>query len=275
MNDIETLLAAELSVYQSDTTLNSGWKEFVGVVGPSGVAGVGSSGPGQWTMAFSFEDWREAGHPVCTATVRVEKEVSEFVLRSYMGAIDAYSVIRVCGRLVNDGERNTLEMKYLLGVNEVDAELKALAHELQKPVERKSAIFGRMILDRRVNWFEGKAIWHDSEVRIALDMDDAESFESVEGIAAGVWQIHGRWQRELEEVAVRELLSVKNESWLEDGEGPISRDEFLARMKLESVTVRADGTVEFWHEDGDLFWGHMIKVEGNVREGCKWAGIEG
>ena len=38
-------------------------------------------------------------------------------------------------------------------------------------------------------------------------------------------------------------------------------------MTIESVTVYSDGEFEFWHSDGDLFWGHSIQVSGNLSDG--------
>jgi len=46
-------------------------------------------------------------------------------------------------------------------------------------------------------------------------------------------------------------------------------------MKQDAVTVYANGKIEFWFTDGELFWGHAIKVEGDLADGPKKAKIEG
>jgi hypothetical protein len=53
------------------------------------------------------------------------------------------------------------------------------------------------------------------------------------------------------------------------------KEEFKARMALESVTVEADGSFQFWYGDGDLFWGHSIQVSGNLAEGPTDASLAG
>jgi len=46
-------------------------------------------------------------------------------------------------------------------------------------------------------------------------------------------------------------------------------------MKLESISVDADGEFTFSHADGGLFWGHSIQIAGNLKEGPNDADIPG
>jgi hypothetical protein len=46
-------------------------------------------------------------------------------------------------------------------------------------------------------------------------------------------------------------------------------------MTLQSVSTYADDSFGFWHDDGDLFWGHAIQVTGSLKEGPKDADIPG
>jgi len=39
--------------------------------------------------------------------------------------------------------------------------------------------------------------------------------------------------------------------------------------------VHEDGEFEFWYDDGDLFWGHVILVDGNIQTGLSQASIAG
>ena len=38
-------------------------------------------------------------------------------------------------------------------------------------------------------------------------------------------------------------------------------------MTLESIAVYPDGKLEFWFDDGDLFFGHWMSVSGNLSDG--------
>ena len=73
--------------------------------------------------------------------------------------------------------------------------------------------------------------------------------------------------------AVHALLPLKNESWLGEDESTITAVQF--RMTLDSIIVHPDGSFEFWHTDGDLFWGHSIQVTSSLSEGPTDADIPG
>jgi hypothetical protein len=71
------------------------------------------------------------------------------------------------------------------------------------------------------------------------------------------------------------LLPLKNDTWLQKGESPLTEADFLKRMRLQSIWFGEDGSFEFWHNDGDLFWGHSIEVRGNLKDGLTEADIPG
>jgi hypothetical protein len=60
------------------------------------------------------------------------------------------------------------------------------------------------------------------------------------------------------------MLDLKNGTWLRDGETPLSADEFMGRLTLQSIGIEADGSSQFFYEDGGLFWGHDVIVKGDV-----------
>ncbi|MCQ4086396.1 DUF2262 domain-containing protein [Saccharibacillus sp. JS10] len=66
--------------------------------------------------------------------------------------------------------------------------------------------------------------------------------------------------------AAKELLELKNDSWLDEDEEECSETIFIQRMQLESLTLSEDGDLAFWYEDGDLFWGHSICVHRSGKE---------
>jgi hypothetical protein len=41
------------------------------------------------------------------------------------------------------------------------------------------------------------------------------------------------------------------------------------------VTVEPDGEFEFWYNDGNLFLGHSVRVDGNLTDGATHASIRG
>ena len=59
--------------------------------------------------------------------------------------------------------------------------------------------------------------------------------------------------------AADELLETKNDSWLDEGEEPVTAEAFMNRLQLVEAEFDIDG-ITFWYEDDDMFWGHSIMV---------------
>ena len=61
------------------------------------------------------------------------------------------------------------------------------------------------------------------------------------------------------------LLSLKNETWLEEGEAPMTNEKFVETIELDGILAFSDGSFSLYFDDNDIFWGHAIVVE--VEEG--------
>lgn len=93
--------------------------------------------------------------------------------------------------------------------------------------------------------------------------------------ATRLFSEQARWHHRVREYAVEQLLPLKNDTWLDEDEEAMSADEFLSKMSLESICVDESGDLTFWHNDGDLFWGHAIEIRGDLSDGLTDADIPG
>ena len=59
--------------------------------------------------------------------------------------------------------------------------------------------------------------------------------------------------------AAEHLLELYNDEWSDEDE-LIASDEFMRRMRLESIVLKADGSAQIAYEDGGMFLGHIIVV---------------
>ena len=135
--------------------------------------------------------------------------------------------------------------------------------------------FGALELDRQSEAYIGKACWCGTEAKLILSCSNAAELERALEASALLFQQSSQWNSRIRELAVDELLPVKNGNWLEDDETELSREEFLARMLLEYIQVDESGVFVFSHDDDDMFWGHKIIVVGDLKTGLRLAEIAG
>jgi hypothetical protein len=163
----------------------------------------------------------------------------------------------------------------VLTVDEPAQELLLLSDRLREPVCVSTERFGDLVLNPTVGWFEGKADWNGKAIGVSFEKGEDGGIGEALKTAEHLWSGQAAWKQEVEDFAVKKLLPLKNEAWLDDGEVPPTPKQFQARMGLVSITVGDNGRFEFWHDDGDLFWGHAIQVSGNLRDGVTEVDIPG
>ncbi|MCI9027260.1 MAG: DUF2262 domain-containing protein, partial [Lawsonibacter sp.] len=183
-------------------------------------------------------------------------------------------IIKFKGRVSEDGQR-----LLLLDLPEpaFDPDLKAILEEQKKPVTFWEEGLGTFTLNRQVDWFETELDWLGGQISLVFDVgeDRAGALQNAKALLADA----GSWDKRVREYAADELLELAND-WSQDmdedgGAVEVTREQFVERMELESIEVRADGSFQFWFGDGDLFYGHSIWVSGDLENGPNDAAMEG
>jgi hypothetical protein len=247
----------------------------IGLVGPAGAFCRQSQG----------EDW-EAG--ICFAAWRIEgREVQEreLVVRQYMPREEAdriwrsvleYSILRVRARIVTETEFEKPQglLEQVIGRGE-DEELRGIGVALRVPVVHEDPDLGPLTLDRRLARFSGTATWSGGDVEVSFDAESADELETLLTVGRQVWADQRDWAHRVADFAATALLGIKNGHWLGEEEEPLSAERFVSFLRLQSIAVHRDGRIEFWHDDGDLFWGHSVRVTCDLRRGPFEAEIEG
>ena len=90
------------------------------------------------------------------------------------------------------------------------------------------------------------------------------------------------WDKSLRAMAAQKLTAQANE-WLADNDqtdrdpekDPITEDEFARRIILTEFSVSPGGRFTAWYEDDDMFWGHVVTVDGTLKKGPIGADIQG
>ncbi|MDW3652525.1 MAG: DUF2262 domain-containing protein [Bacteroidia bacterium] len=74
---------------------------------------------------------------------------------------------------------------------------------------------------------------------------ELREMELVDKIALELFAKEEEWDLKGKQQILEGLLSLKNETWLEEGEKPLSKKEFLHKIKLESIVVFRGGEFQF------------------------------
>lgn len=251
-------------------------EDVVGLVDATGKCGWPEEDD-QWTLSFTLQCWKVPPGPLKTKPLSVKLTTAREKHDELWNRVDPYAVVRIRARVVEESVVGTAQAQLteFFGLDSSDPELNQAAADLQKPVVHRDHQFGEFTLDRRVDWYTAETKWNRAVVALNLSLDESGKLDSALQIARALWKDQTRWTKRIEDYAVQELLPLKNESWLGDDEVELTADQFKKRMTLESVTVGPDGTFDFWHSDGDLFWGHSIQISGSLSEGPICADIPG
>lgn len=244
--------------------------EIEGVVDANGNCGSHSPKETLWTLLFTFSPWKFAGGEIKSREIIIRKPLSKSEYDELSKTIRAFDVWRARVRVAEGTRENADDglLIELLGKSS-DKELLFRAQDLKEPIVIKDPSFGSFLLDRRVNWLAGSAKWLKKAVKLNLSMDGATDQQQLLSTARILWGAQADWDKRVRECATAKLLPLKNSAWLDEdqGEKELTTTQFNRRMKMESITVHADGRIDFWFDDGELFFGHSIAVHGTLKDG--------
>lgn len=251
--------------------------ELTGIVNSTGAGSGWLKGQESPSLNLSFHAWRIGSGPIRTESLSIRRRIADEELQGFQELIRPETIIRIRARLVeqNAFHRPEAQLEEILAVNPADRELQDLLTEWQKPVTRRDDRFGTLAYDRTVSWFRADVEWNGTPIELSLDVSDSGDPDGALRIAYTLWEKEEEWKERIEDYAVQKLLPLNNDIWREPEEAEITPEDFKRRMTLESVLVHPDGSFEFWHNDGDLFWGHMIQISGNLSDGPTNADIVG
>jgi hypothetical protein len=251
--------------------------EVIGVVSAIGTTGGKVGGEELWTLKTTLDAWRIQGAAIQTRPLTIRRKVTDAELKTFQGLMKEYAIVRIHARVINESPFGGPEglLEYFLRLDDSDAELNLFATKLQEPVSFDDPTFGTITLNRRINRYTGEATWKGSSIKLCLSAREAADVQAALGTAQSLWQAQDLWDQRVKDYAVLRLLPLKNDNWLGDDEDEVLPEQFKERMKLQSITVQPDGRFEFWHEDGDLFWGHAIHISGSLAKGLTGADTPG
>jgi len=253
--------------------------DVVGVVDSQGVTSGQLAGDKLVELRLTMDAWRI--HHADVMQIRplmFTRLVSQAELDRFAQLICAGTVVCLRARFVDDTTRSPEALlEGFVGMATADDELNEHAQRLrdQHRAVVDDPLLGVLTFDRELGGFEGSCQWNDRAVSLHLAARESPAIQAAVETARSLWDSQVIWDRRIRDYAIAILLPRKNDTWLSENERRLTADQFNQRISLHAVTANPDGSFEFWHEAGDLFWGHSILISGNLTDGLNYADIPG
>jgi hypothetical protein len=137
----------------------------------------------------------------------------------------------------------------------------------------RDEVFGKLRWDKQLGWWGTKLeLPPKNRIAVFITNDDTDIGKLLETSKKAFLAIK-KDERRLREGAAAKLLKLHNKTWNEGK--PITKEQFISKMRLESLGFYIGGIAEAYYNDGDLFWGHSISVSISKSGKITDAGIEG
>jgi hypothetical protein len=251
--------------------------EIIGIVAPLSGGGVNYAWSDLYSLYLNFDAWRVRGGPLRKETLALKRMCTKKEMIELGRRFEVDTIISVRARLA---EKNLMGTPHALleelgGPVGDDAEMNEFLAELLRPVTHADPVLGTLVFDRGLEHFSGRVLWRGQLVEINLDVSKRELLPQIITIARTLIRDQAEWHDRSREFASKELLSLKNENWLDEGEEELTADDFRKRLTMSSLTLDPDGSFTFWFDDCGLFFGHTVAVSGTLPGGFESADIHG
>lgn len=261
----------ELNPYDLDSYGGEYRKEVVTIIGMVSARNQGAHKKDEFsTHRFELEKWKLDGK-MQTNKLLVWRPVKHN--SDYFKDIPAYSIVELKVFLNLKNNRSILQSGLL--ISNPSEDLLELKKDIQGSVFIQIDDIGKFELNKKLNLFEGSPLWNTQKIRFAIDVkSEAEITDEIATLKT-LLSNQAEWKEKIDQYAVSKLLPLKNDTWLKENESQWSEDTFLKTYSLESILISEKGRFEFWHRDGDIFWGHFILIQGTIKDGPTRADIPG
>lgn len=179
--------------------------------------------------------------------------------------------------LINNEKRmSSLYVTEIISENEKNEFLENLLAEYKKEVSINSEVLGKLILNKDLNYFGTTVDWCGKNAGFSINDNIDENLS----VAEELYRNRHEWDRKAREFSAKYLTDNANDwkySEVENEEDfvEITEKEFAERLEINDISLYDDGNFKIYYADDDMFWGHSVIVDGNIKTGFESASIAG
>ena len=244
-------------------------EKIIIVTGATGFSGAKAKGDTMWTYSCPITAWKRVSEPILIEERKLILKGQRSSFENLISQIKCDSIYQVLVT-VDNGQFNLVKIIDKSSDSEMDA---FLAKQIA-PIYYQDEQLGEFVLDRSVNWFEKTIDWLGTEVTICFSNDKKNLNQIIQEVRS-VINDKVKWDKQVRVFVADDLLDYRNETCLQDGEEPLTHEDFQKRIELNSISFRHDGQIEFWFGDDDIFFGHLLTVNAQINSGCISVDING
>ncbi len=116
--------------------------------------------------------------------------------------------------------------------------------------------------------FKTQGIYGNTQVSLSLHDFGTTAIDKATMLANEIGEWLDKNLQGAKQFAASQLITLKNDSWLEENQQPIDEFSFAGTLDLNSISAFSEGSFEIYFNDNDLFWGHLIRVD--IDKDFKW-----
>lgn len=203
-----------------------------------------------------------------------EEEERSGEYRSYF---ERNTVYKIRGRRYTN--HNGIYVREIVERDVKNAELEAVAEDYRQEVSVESKRLGKLVYDKDYSTYKGRAEWCGETANILLDVGGTDDVQAAVKLLEKFFAKSRAWDKKFRRFAAKELTGLAND-WKDSDEAlddtpAITEKEFAKRIHSPDITMDSKGNFTVYYEDDDMFWGHVVTVDGNVKTGIASAQMEG
>ena len=265
LTDVES---AKHIKYQDDLT------DIEGVLS-AGAQGGGAAGKHRNTpydlLILKFIAWCRPGQPVNKNNLVLLRAIDP--ADNFRTGFKSLEIVRFSVLLSTD-ETRAIIWKQSEQAPQND-QLTRFAEEFSKPLIIKTVRLGDLELDPSRTSLSGKTTWNEEPIDISIAYNESDKNAAGMAIAQSLFADEQSWAAKVDAYAAEKILPWYNDGWRLDEDPELSKDEFIARIKILSIRIEKNGQFWFYYSDGDLFSGHWVEIGGTLEQGLTHADTPG
>lgn len=230
-----------------------------------------------WSVYFKLLAYKELeSNRIINEKTTVSCELNDEQLKMFQDKIKVNNIYKL-EVAVKDNELELLNLDLKSIKKMDDSDLEMSIREYTKPIIYNDSVLGVMTYDKELEWYNATYSWLGEKGNVSVECESTQ-INGIINIVHNILEEKNNWLNKAKAFASEELTELAND-WLEEDDEnentEITKRQFINNISFESLNIDEDGEFSIYFEDGDMFWGHVIIVCGNLYKGFDTAEIAG